>query len=376
MKKNQDYSKQGMDLKRLMLRMQGKIWLLLMMIVLGAAIGGVSYQVARAMRMPITYEAVSKLYISFSVDESGEVYQYYNGYTWNELLDTDPIVSKIEENLPSDDYTRQQVIEATNAEILSDIRLLTVTVQGSDEKSVREIQAAVELGLENYARESEELKRIDAIRTEEPQRVYWDDKTVTACVTGAVILAVIGVFALAMLYVMDDAVCVQSDIEKRYPYKALGMMMESQKGLQPYARELVANITYLLGENRHFAVIDMDNHIDLRAAELERLLNAGENEFIGGDGEMGGLTWTLPKEEGEKPEGAYEAVPFNESIITGEDCAKIRQLSGVVLLLPYGVDVTKKTERIINLLNNQDCVILGMVITQADEDFLNRYYGV
>lgn len=374
MKKNQDYNKQGMDLKRLMLRMQGKIWLLLMLIVLGAGIGGVSYQVARAMRMPITYEAVSKLYISFGVDESGEIYQYYNGYTWNELLDTDPIISKIEENLPAG-YTREQVIEATEGTILSDIRLLTVTVQGSDEKSVREIQAAVELGLENYAQESEELKRIDTIRTQEPERVYWDDKTVTACVTGAVILTVVGVIVLALIYVMDDAVYVQADIEKRYPYKALGMMMESQKGLQPYARELTANITYLLGDNRKFALIDTDNHIDLRAGELERLLNAGENEFIGGDGEMGGLTWTMPKEEGAQKEDAYEALPLNESTVTGEDCAQIRQLGGAILLLPYGVDVTKKTERIISLLNNQDCKILGIIVTQADEDFLSRYYG-
>ncbi|MBQ8877658.1 MAG: hypothetical protein IJ029_02940 [Lachnospiraceae bacterium] len=374
MKKNQDYNKQGMDLKRLMLRMQGKIWLLLMLIVLGAGIGGVSYQVARAMRMPITYEAVSKLYISFGVDESGEIYQYYNGYTWNELLDTDPIISKIEENLPAG-YTREQVIEATEGTILSDIRLLTVTVQGSDEKSVREIQAAVELGLENYAQESEELKRIDTIRTQEPERVYWDDKTVTACVTGAVILTVVGVIVLALIYVMDDAVYVQADIEKRYPYKALGMMMESQKGLQPYARELTANITYLLGDNRKFALIDTDNHIDLRAGELERLLNAGENEFIGGDGEMGGLTWTMPKEEGAQKEDAYEALPLNESAVTGEDCAQIRQLGGAILLLPYGVDVTKKTERIISLLNNQDCKILGIIVTQADEDFLSRYYG-
>lgn len=374
MKKNQDYNKQGMDLKRLMLRMQGKIWLLLMLIVLGAGIGGVSYQVARAMRMPITYEAVSKLYISFGVDESGEIYQYYNGYTWNELLDTDPIISKIEENLPAG-YTREQVIEATEGTILSDIRLLTVTVQGSDEKSVREIQAAVELGLESYAQESEELKRIDTIRTQEPERVYWDDKTVTACVTGAVILTVVGVIVLALIYVMDDAVYVQADIEKRYPYKALGMMMESQKGLQPYARELTANITYLLGDNRKFALIDTDNHIDLRAGELERLLNAGENEFIGGDGEMGGLTWTMPKEEGAQKEDAYEALPLNESAVTGEDCAQIRQLGGAILLLPYGVDVTKKTERIISLLNNQDCKILGIIVTQADEDFLSRYYG-
>lgn len=375
MKKNQDYSRQGMDLKRLVLRMQGRIWLLILLVILGAVIGGVSYQVARAMNMPISYEAVSKLYISFGIDESGEVYQYYNGYTWNELLDTDPIIERIEENLTSD-YTREQVVEATYAEILSDIRLLTITVKGSDEKSVREIQTAVETGLENYARDSEELKRIDTIRTEEPKRVYWDDKTVTACVTGAVILAVAGLLALTMVYVMDDSVYVQSDIEKRYPYKALGMMMESQKGLQPYARELTANITYLLKDNRRFALIDMDNHIDLRAGDLQRLLNAGENEFIGGDGEMGGLTWTMPKDESEEKEDAYEAVPFNESVITAEDCATIRNLGGAILLLPYGVDVTKKTERIISLLHNQDCTVLGMIITQADEDFLNSYYGV
>ena len=375
MKKNQDYNKQGMDLKRLMLRMQGKIWFLLMLVVLGAVIGGVSYQVARAMRMPITYEAVSKLYISFGVDESGEIYQYYNGYTWNDLLDTDPIVSQIEKHLPTG-YSRQQVIDATQATILSDIRLLTVTVQGSDEKYVREIQTAVEAGLESYAQESEELKRIDTIRTQEPERVYWDDKTVTACVTGAVVLLVIGLLSLAMIYVMDDAVYVQADIEKRYPYKALGMMMESQKGLQPYARELTANITYLLGDKRQLALIDMENHIDLRGPELEKLLNAGENEFIGGDGEMGGLTWTLPKDENADKEDAYEAVFYNESTITGEDCIKIREVGGAVLLLPYGVDVTKKTERIMSLLNNQDCTVLGMIITQADEDFLNRYYGV
>lgn len=375
MKKNQDYNKQGMDLKRLMLRMQGKIWLLLVFMVLGAAIGGISYQVARAMRMPIMYEAVSKLYISFGIDESGEIYQYYNGYTWNELLDTEPIVSQIEENLP-DDYTREQVMEATTAEILSDIRLLTVTIKGADEKTVREIQAAVEMGLENYAQESEELKRIETIRTIEPERVYWDDKTVTACVAGAVVLLLIGLFALAIIYVMDDSVYVQSDIEKRYPYKALGMMMESQKGLQPYARELTANIKYLMGNSRKFALIDMENHVEARAAELERLLNAGENEFIGGDGEMGGLTWTLPKEEKEKSEDAYEAVAFNESSVTDENCEFIRQIGGAILLLPYSIDVTKKTERIISLLKNQDCSIRGMVITQADEDFLNRYYGV
>ena len=372
--KNEKTLKQGMDLKRLVLCLQGKLWLLLILAIVGAVIGGVSYQIAKAMRMPIVYEGVSKLYISFGVDESGEVYQYYNGYTWNELLDTDPIVDCMEEYLPKG-YTRDDLIVSTKGEIISDIRLLTVTVSGSTEKYVREIQQAVEKGLADYAANREELRRIEVIRSIEPTRVYWDDKTVTACIIGGVVMAVITALVLAILYILDEAVYVPGDIEKKYGYKALGVMPRNQKGLQPYARELTANIFYILGENRKFALVDMDGHSESRSAELEKLLNAGENEYIGGDGEMGGLTWTLPKAEGEeKAENAYEILPFDEGAMTGEDCEKIRALCGVILLIPFGTDKSRKLQRIISLLKNQDCNVLGMIVYQDDEDFLNKYY--
>ncbi len=375
MKRNEKALRQGMDLKRLVLCLQGKIWLLIILTIVGAVIGGVSYQVARAMRMPISYEAVSKLYISFGVDESGEIYQYYNGYTWNELIDADPIMDCVEANLPKE-YKREAVIEATKAEIISDIRLLTVTIEGSTEKATREIQAAVEKGLVDYAQDSEEIRRIEVIRTQEPQRVYWDDRTVTACVIGAIVFAVVTALVLAILYVLDESVYVPLDVAKKYEYKALGIIPRSQKGLQPYARELTANIQYVLGEQRKFALLDIDDHSDVRSMELEKLLNAGENEYIGGDGEMGGLTWTLPKAEGEeRAEDAYEVIPMNESIMSGDECSRIRELVGVILLVPFGNDVSRKTQRILSLLKNQDCKVLGIIVSQADEDFLNKYYA-
>lgn len=371
---SEEYRKRGMDLRRLYLCFQGKIWLLLLFTVLGALLGGGIYQVARAMRMPITYEGVSKLYISFGVDESGEVYQYYNGYTWNDLLDADPILDRIMKYVP-EGYSKEQVREATGAEILSDIRLLTITVDGNTEKFVREIQAAVESGLIDYAKDSEELKRIEVIRTKDPVRVYWDNRAVTACVAGAVLFAVIVSLILAFVYVLDDSVYVQSDAEKKYPYTVLGMLMRKQTGLQPYARELQANFNYLLGEKKQFAMIDMGDHSELRKMELEKVLNAGENEFIGGDGEAGGLTWTLPKdEEAEKTGEEWEAVPFNESVLSQKELEKIRELKGAVLMLPFGEDVSRKVNRVLSLLDNQDCPVLGMVITQADEEFLSRYY--
>lgn len=372
---NEEYRKRGMDLKRLYLCIQGKIWLVLMLIVTGVIFGGVIYQVARAMRMPITYEGKSKLYISFGLDDNGEVYQYYNGYTWNDLLDTDPILSRIMEYVP-DNYSVEDVSEATTAEILSDIRLLTITVKGGTEKFVREIQRAVEDGLEEYAKDSEELKRIEVIKTVEPVRVYWDDRTFTACVTGGVIFAVIACLAMAFVYILDESVYVQSDVEKKYPYKVLGIMAAKQKGLQPYARELQANFSYILGDKKKFAMIDMGDHSDIKRIDLELVLNAGEKEFVGGDGEAGGLTWTLPKDPDEDKTGEeWEVVPFNQSVLSEKELAVIRELGGAVLLLPFGEDLSRKTSRVISLLNNQECPVLGMVISQADEDFLNRYYS-
>lgn len=371
---NEEYRKRGMDLRRLYLCFQGKIWLLVMLTVMGAVLGGVTYQVVRAMRMPITYEGVSKLYISFGVDESGEVYQYYNGYTWNDLLDTDPILDRIMAYVP-EGYSREAVQEATEAEILSDIRLLTITVNGSTEKFVREIQEAVEEGLVDYARDSEELKRIEVIRTDDPVRVYWNSRAVTACIVGAVLFAVISCLIMAFIYVLDDSIYVQRDAEKKYPYKALGMLMRKQSGLQPYARELQANFSYLLKDKKKFAMIDMGDHSDLRRLELELVLNAGEDEFVGGDGEAGGLTWTLPKDpKKEKTGEEWEAVPFNESALSEKELQRIRELNGAVILVPFGEDVSRRIDRVLSLLGNQDCPVLGMVIAQADEDFLNRYY--
>lgn len=374
---NEEYNKKGIDLKRMYLRFQTKAWLLLMLTVAGAVVGGFAYQVARATRMPVAYEAVSKLYISFGVDESGEIYQYYNGYTWNDLLDADPILNRIMEYVP-EGISREEVKAATKAEILSDIRLLTITVEGSTEKFVREVQAAVESGLTDYAGESEEIKRIKVIRTDEPYRVLWDDKTVTACVTGAVIFAVISCLFMAFFYVLDEAVYTQEDVERKYPYKALGLIAKSQKGLQPYARELRTNITYVLGDMRNFALIDMENHCEIRKEEVERLLNIDKYIFVGGDGEAGGLTWSIPKsddDEDEEKEGEWKAAAFNGDALAEEECRRIRELGGAIILIPFGEDVGRKTQRVLSLLKNQDCKVLGMVVSQADEEFLNRYYS-
>ncbi len=371
---NEEYLNRGMDLKRLALYLQKKIWLVIMLAILGATCGGIIYQVVRSMRMPVEYEAVSKLYISFGHDESGEVYQYYNGYTWNDLLDTDSILDIVMTALPG--YERRQVQDATTAEILSDIRLLTITVKGDNEKFVREIQDAVENGLREYARESKELDQIEVIRSGAPERVYWDDRTTSACVTGAILLGVLAMLVIGFNYVLDESVYVQEDVEKKYSFKVLGILTRNQKGLQPYAGELKANIHYIMGEKRSFAILDMDNHGDMRKLEIERLLNRTDTDGFGRNVQVDeGFSWHIPEEENSEPKGEWEVIAFNENILSEEECRKIREIEGVIILLPFGKDTGRKTSRILSFLRNQDCQVLGMVIEQADEEFLNRYFA-
>ncbi len=369
---SEEYLNRGMDLKRLLLYFQRKIWIIIMLVVLGATFGGVTYQIIRGMKMPVEYMTVSKLYISFGVDESGEVYQHYNGYTWNDLMDCDPILDLIMEELPG--YEKEEVREATSAEILSDIRLLTVKVIGGSEKFVREIRDASEVGLMKFAQESDEINLIKVIRSEAPERVYWDDRTSAACITGAVIVGVLAFLAFGFAYALNESIYVQGDVEKKYPYKALGILTMNQKGLQPYAGELKANLHYVLGERKTFAILDMANHADMRKLELEGLLNRGEMEVPAGAGEED-FGWNIMNEEQPREQDEWEAIPFNENVLSEEECIKIRELSGVIILLPFGNDVGRKTERILSLFRIQECEVLGMIIAQADEEFLNRYYS-
>lgn len=376
MEVNEEYLNRGMDLKRLALYLQKKVWLVIMLAILGAVCGGIIYQVVRSVKMPVEYKSVSKFYISFGSDENGEVYQYYNGYTWNDLLDADPILDIVMSVLPG--YERDEVREATTAEILSDIRLLTVTVRGDNEKFVREIRNAVESGLREYAKESEELVQIEVIRSGAPERVYWDDRTTAACVTGAVILGILALLGVGFGYALDESVYVQEDVEKKYGCKALGILTRNQKGLQPYARELKANLHYLLGEKKTFAVLDMDNHGDTRKLELERLLGREDTDGFGGSIPVikEEFSRNIPDEEDLKePESEWEILSFNENVLGEEECEKIREAGGVILLLPFGTDAGRRTSRILSLLKNQDCQVLGMIIAQADEEFLNRYFA-
>ncbi|MCR5501558.1 MAG: hypothetical protein K6F53_00965 [Lachnospiraceae bacterium] len=377
----EEFLKSGVDLRRLVLYFQKKIWIILLLILIGAGLGALVYQVVRSLNMPVEYNAVSKLYISFAYDEGGTQYQHYNGYTWNELIDTDPIMDCVMNYLPG--YSRITVQMATKAEIISDIRLLTVTVTGNNEKFTREVQAAMEAGLQDYAQKAEEIRSITTIRSFAPERIYWVDHTTTSCIAGAVIAGVVSILIFSFLFVLNEAFYVQSDIEKRYPFRALGITTRNQKGMQPYNQELKACILHLLKDKKNLVFIDVDDHAKQHAQDFDRLLNWDEGGSLGNEEDgIGKITWHVRESTDEDElfepelEKEWNIVSLDGSELTDKECELIRSLGPVVITVPFGMNsAPRKLERILSLMKNQDLTVLGIVITEADEEYLNRYYA-
>ena len=379
--KNKEYRNEGLDFKRLTLFFKKRIWIVLLMAVLGGIIGAVGYQVTKSMYMPIEYKAESKIYIKFLADPTGEVYQSYNGYTWNDIIRSDMMMDYCMVFLPG--YKEENVRESLEADILSDLRLLTVTVTTSDEKSAREIQGAIEDALTMFAYNSTEVESVTTITTKAPERVYWKDKTAPSLVAGALILGFLTLIMYLILYITDDAIYVQSDINKRYDYRALGIMPRAQKGLQPYAQELKANIMYALKDNKSFMFLDLDEHSSLRAQDFEKLFNWQEGGVMEGlENGAGSLTWHVKEAEeyedlfSREEEKEWNIIPMDSEKVDALVCSKIRELGGVFILVPFGSKAApRKLERTLSFINNQNLEVLGIIISEADEEYLTRYYS-
>ena len=133
------YGNEGMDCKKFLLLFLGKIRVVILAAIIGALLGGGIYFFLHVViNNNREYQAESKLQLNFAYDESGAVYQAYNGYTWNDLMSTDLIINATLSYLP-DDYTKEEVIAATSAQILSDIRWLTITITTSSAERTAEI---------------------------------------------------------------------------------------------------------------------------------------------------------------------------------------------------------------------------------------------
>ena len=316
-----EWRDRGADLKLMSLLLIKRIRSVILGTVLGAAICGGIYFLCHVVYAPAReYEAVSKLYLTFAADDDGDAYQYYNGYTWNDLMGTEPILDYAMEQLTDvSDLTREDVREAVTADILSDIRVLTVTVRTKDQALTDRIIRAEEASLLHFAETMVEFDKIEVIDHGVSALVVVESQTKRAVLLGAALGLFLTLFGMWIYMILDDAVYVPAQVEERLGCPVLGVELQRDKEWR--RQELEANVSYKAGKNPVY--------LDMSVTDAEVLTD-------------------------------YDA---------------LRSSSGVILRIPYGQKIGTLIGSRIRDLKIQECPLAGAVITGGDDRLYHAYYA-
>ncbi len=347
------YADAGMDMKKWILWLMRKCWIVLAAAATGALLGGVVYTIARTVpESEREYQAFSKIYLDFATDGTGQVYQEYNGYTWNDLMATDPILDVTMSYLP-EDYSKEEVMAATEATILSDLRLLTVTITTGHADRTDAILAATNRSLETYGASAKEFIQIRTIQTTQAKLLVADSRLVQAVLVGAAIALAAAFMGMLLYYVLDDRIFVASDVKQVTDVAFVGYTFQDEiqavKSPDAGSKETENECAKESGEKSGGLLLTrrrLQDDYDRSVAYLRE----GQKKIL----EIS-VTQT-----GDVPSDLY---------------AKARKTDGVILRLPYGKLHGAYLTYLIEQYRVQGCSVLGIAIEDGDMKFLRRYYG-
>lgn len=310
---------QGLDLKRLVLVLGRKLWLVAVGAMVGAILGGVTYKVVtNIVDGEPEYQANADYYITFNFDEFNYGADYYNAYTWDGILRDDPIVDYALSLLPSE-ITKEMVKDAVSGEMLGDYRILTVHVKAESKEKADMIAAAYKEALWNFGQEIELLDSVELWSQEEAIEYEKNNKTGNAAFLGAFLLTLFVMFALLFYYVLEDAFYVEKDAEERFGLPVYGLLTKAE---------------------------------DIKQKDI---LNDN-------------LTFTF----GNSPIAYWNG----EKIPTAEEYANLRKAENLLVNIPWGCNNGRQVERVLRQMKLQDCEVKGIVITEAEDAFVKAYYAV
>lgn len=348
------YGKEPLDGKLLVLRLLKRIWVFFVAAILGALVcGGIYFLQKIVFGEGITYEAVSTYYVDYGTDPLTEnTFTYINGATWNDMwMKSDAFVENILEKTGEDaavilgqPLTADMVKEFVSADLPSDLRMPTTKVKTPKAELTMLIKTALEEKMIEFGSAGTQ-KEINGIRVVtspvKAERTVIDNRTVRACVLGA-ILAVFFTFVLMILwFVADDSVHVPITFEYRYGIPMLGTL-ESP--------ELVENFKAFFPGKEKVSLVCVDEKCavtDTADALKEKLGNeAGGVQFISMPGVL-----TCP-----------------------ETLQKIKETNGLLLCVCAGAKDGKRIEHILRLFKKHEIAVTAALLIHEDEWLQKAYY--
>lgn len=325
------------DARSVYLRTMRRLWVVP---VSGAALALVFFLIYTAVIVTVRgqrqYETEATYELTFAYNENTQTaYDYYNAATWQGLLFTHPgITETIEAELP-EGMTMEEAKADTKADLISDIRFLTVTVTCNTKEKAEGLSKAIRDALVHFGKTAEEFDAITFLSATDPTLVVVQDRSRNAALLGLVLGLLFSALGIWLRETLDDAVYTPEDVRKRYGIPVL--FVTAGQGKKPIPAFLQAE-----GEENK-----------------KVLLEKAEGKIL-----LCGLS--------EKEEAAAEA-----ALSGGRFAAAGKQdLAGetVLLVLFYGSARGTGTEHLLNRIRDLGGTVAGAVLLQADGGFLQHYY--
>lgn len=347
------YWQDGIDSKALLVCFLRKLPYLLLMGVAGAVLGSGLYLLIAVLTSEGTmYQAETEYYIDFAEGRL-EAKDYYNDFTWNDVMATDLILGNMMEILGSD-YDKDEVKTMITADILSDVRYLTITVQAGDAKKVGLVSEATKSSLESFGNRMEEFDSIYQIEDSDVQQIKEPLFTWRALLLGAVCGALCGAFWIAVSFCVGSRYYTKQELSRSLGIPVFGLLYGDRSevsGVQEKALWLALQRCMEKTFNKNIVIMD-----------VEESGSAQKCKDI--------LTSVYMEEMTE----VQLQVQSNE-ILSKEDYDRIRQTDGVILAIPFGKPCREAAVEQLMQLENQDCSVLGAVLVDVDRKWM-RLYGI
>ena len=399
-----NYTDEKLNVRCFYLKLLQKIPVSLAFSLAGALVFLFVYMAVTIFTRPNVYQADAELYLHFRKDaEKNRVYDWYNGYTWKDIIHSDQVEEIIIETLQSERFRNDTLsieekawIEANDefAEMLfskarletavsvflpSDLRLMWVRVTDKEPIYTTVLAKAVAEALVTYGEKNNILDSVEIMSLIEPiQKEYPDRRAVTALI-GAGCGFLISLLYIWARFLLSDAIYVPEEAERRYCLPVIGVMVPAGENVSDmpeiFIREFRENLQILLKRGRYWKIVtDLSREGgDKIKLELESLRDK--------------VSHALGKSEGNDPfivvkgisgEGARVISIGEERSNNNDDFAgKNKSMNGeqiVLIAIRAGVEQGVLIEHLISQLRARGEEPAGLLFMSTDTKFLRRYY--
>ena len=343
--------------KKLLLLLQQRIWIIAMLGVAGAVIGSSLYLlIAVVFAGPTQYELEGGFYIQFA-DGVLDAHDYYNAYTWNSVVHQDKILDATMKALEEAGVVlgREYVSNSMQADILSDVRYLTLKVTCDTPEYATKIFDACETAIIQFGLDMDEFDAISVTHQQQPHAMLLPDMTWRAGLIGITIGLILAFFGLMLSYVADDSVFLQEELQDRYDLFAFGVLGKTSK------KETAAD-----KEWNEYCQKECRMNLEYRLKGTDKVAFIPVVDFVK-NGQQNDTISVLS--DARQIQIESYSMPQNN-----EEFEQLRTCKGVILGVPYGRKNGKLISKYMDILQKQDCAVLGAILIDADMRFQRRYY--